>query len=59
MLFDNDRAYTSKEVRERMNINTKTLLKFSKNGLRYIPLPGSNHRRYMGNDLNEFFNKTE
>ena len=59
MLFDNNTVYTPKQVMEKLQINKNTLLKYCKNGLVYVPLPGSNHRRYLGSDLNNFFSKTE
>lgn len=57
--FENNKVYTPKEVMSRMNISRITLMKYCDNGLNFITLPGSTHRRFEGDDLNNFFKKTE
>ena len=58
-LFEDSKLYTPKEIMSTVNISRMTLMKCCENGLSFIRLPNSAHRRYIGEDLNNFFNKTK
>jgi hypothetical protein len=54
-LFEEDKFYSTKDVKEKMGICRATLGKYCQKGLQYITLPGSKSRRFRGKVLNEFF----
>jgi predicted site-specific integrase-resolvase len=54
-LFEENKLYSSKEVKTIMSICRSTLEKYCRQGLQYTVLPGSKTRRFRGKDLNNYF----